>query len=398
MLADAERRGELAVHVVRAVLWLVLVVATIVGARITLPIVVGLAAIVTLWYGVWRVLARGGSRRWLSYALVVLDAFVIVRPAILSGPLGDTVGRTVVAPLGFAMSMADLGAVAPPLLVFLALSGAIRIDPRIAMFATLVSLGAYGFFALSVGVPMVQVVLTAVIILFSGLVGANASRVVRYLVLKTSEEAVLERYVPVSLTRDLARSGMERAGEVRDVTVIICDIRGFTRLSESMTPQATVAFLDRYFAAVCAPLAARGAVIDKFLGDGVLAFFEGEGHAVAALGAAREILVVLDAFNVGRDAPIRIGIALHTGPVLVGTVGGGGRREYTLISDTVNVVSRLEELNKTYGSTIVASAETVTAASSEAVGFSGPIEVPVRGRNESISIYLLHVPAGSRAV
>ena len=387
LVAEAERRGELAIHVVRAGLWLVLVAGTTIGARFGVPIAIGLAAIAGLWYLGWRVLSAGRPRRWLSYALIVLDAFVIVRPALLNGSIGEAL-----TPLGFAMSFADLTAIVAPLLVFLALSGALRIDPRTAIFATFVSLGAYAFFALRLHVPMTQAVLTAVVVAFSGAVGANASRVVRYLVLKTSEEVVLERYVPMSLTRELARSGMtERAGGVRDVTVLLCDIRGFTRLSESMTPAATVAFLDGYFGAVCEPLVARGAVIDKFLGDGVLAFFEDQGHASAAVQASREILAVLDAFNAERATPIRIGIALHTGPVLIGTIGGGSRREYTLISDTVNVVSRLEELNKTYGSTIVASAETIMSAGSEATGFSGPIEVAIRGRDEPVSIHLLRV-------
>ena len=384
LVAEAERRGELALHVVRAGLWLVLVAGTTIGARTGPFILIGVAAIAGVWYVGWRVLSAGRPRRWLTYALIVLDAFIIVRPALLSGALGE-----VFAPLGFEMTMADLTAVVTPLLVFLALSGALRIDPRAAMFATLVALGAYGFYASRLHVPMTQAVLTAVVIAFSGVVGANASRVVRYLVLKTSEGVVLEHYVPMSLTRELERSGMtERAGRVRDITVLLCDIRGFTRLSESMTPEATVAFLDSYFGAVCAPIVARGAVIDKFLGDGVLAFFEGDGHAAAALRASREILAVLDTFNVDRPTPIRIGIALHTGPVLVGTIGGGGRREYTLISDTVNVVSRLEELNKTYRSTIVASAETIASGGSEAVGFGAPMEVMLRGRDEPVTIHV----------
>src|SRR6266545_2462509 len=132
LVAEAELRGERAIHVVRAGLWLVLVAGTTIGARTSLLIPIGVAAIAGLWYAGWRVLSAGRPRRWLTYALIVLDAFIIVRPAVFVGSLSD-----VIAPLGFEMTMAELSAIVAPLLVFLALSGALRIDPRTAMFATI---------------------------------------------------------------------------------------------------------------------------------------------------------------------------------------------------------------------------------------------------------------------
>src|SRR5204862_4138110 len=98
--------------------------------------------------------------------------------------------------------------------------------------------------------------------------------------IRAAEEQVLERYVPEGLTRELAAVGVvERGGRVEEITVLMADIRGFTTLSEQLSPAGAVALLNEYFTAVVAPLAREGAVLDKYIGDGVLAFFEGSQHA-----------------------------------------------------------------------------------------------------------------------
>ena len=91
------------------------------------------------------------------------------------------------------------------------------------------------------------------------------------------------------------------------------------------------------------PLADHGAVLDKYLGDGLLTFFEGPRHAERALLAGREMLAALAEFNRSHTnrPPLRVGIAIHTGTTLLGTVGAGARRDYTVIGDVVNVTARL---------------------------------------------------------
>ena len=169
-------------------------------------------------------------------------------------------------------------------------------------------------------------------------------------------------------------------------------MRGFTGLSEHMPPDQTVTFVNAYLDAVCPPITDAGGVIDKFMGDGVLAFFEGGGHAARALGAARRILAAVETAVFPVPERVRVGIALHSGDVLVGTVGPRTRREYTVISDAVNTLARLEELNKDYGSLVVASAATIAGATPELrAGFDGPLEVTLRGRDATISVHVLGI-------
>lgn len=203
------------------------------------------------------------------------------------------------------------------------------------------------------------------------------------------EEQVLERYVPEGLTRELARAGvMERGGRLEDITVLMADIRGFTLLSEQLSPTGAVALLNDYFTAVVAPIAREGGVLDKYIGDGLLAFFEGEGHSDRALRDGREMLEALKEFNAERpdEAPIRIGVAIHTGATLVGTIGAPNRREYTVIGDVVNVTARLEEWNKGLSSKLIISEDALTLVTEASLkaDLEGPVTLDLHGREASV--------------
>jgi class 3 adenylate cyclase len=188
------------------------------------------------------------------------------------------------------------------------------------------------------------------------------------------------------LAETFASTSLEATGRIEDLTLLQCDIRGFTKLSERMSPIETVEFVNAYLDAVCPAITSSGGVIDKFMGDGVLAFFEGGGNASRAVRAAR---LVLDAVERASGGQVRVGVALHSGQVLVGTIGPRTRREYTIISDAVNTLTRLEELNKTYGSQIVASDATMArVAEDERAGFDGPVNVAVRGRDAGVAVYV----------
>ena len=186
---------------------------------------------------------------------------------------------------------------------------------------------------------------------------------------------------------------LERPARIEELTLLLCDIRGFTQISERLSPQETVTFINAYLDLVCPPIVGSGGVIDKFMGDGVLAFFEGGGHAGRALEAARRILASVERSGRTSD-PIRIGLALHTGEVLIGSIGPRTRREVTIISDAVNTLTRLEELNKVYGSVVVASAATMANVDVlDRDGFAGPVNVAIRGRGAGISVYVLGASA-----
>jgi class 3 adenylate cyclase len=397
LLAATERQAEIALHGVRALFWLLMLAVfsfeygLLTARAASLAAVAGAAVyLVGVWYLILRALRRPHPPPWLRYVLIVLDGWAAVRSALL---LQTPFHERFVSLFGIStVSNTDLQVITAALLVFLALSGALRIEVHAAVLSTVVALCAYAFFAFTMDLTWQQAVPVAAIIWFAGAVGANGARILRYMVLKSREEAVLERYVPAGLTRELTRRGsVDGDGHQEELTLLIADIRGYARLVEHLSPAEAVALLNEYFTAVSVPLADEQAVLDKYLGDGILAFFQGADHAARALRAARGMLAALDRFNAQRSgaAPIAIGIALHTGEVVVGTIGAPIRREYTLIGDAVNVTARLEELNKHFGSVLIASAATFACADLPPTDFRGPEQIELRGHATPVTVHYL---------
>lgn len=136
----------------------------------------------------------------------------------------------------------------------------------------------------------------------------------------------------------------------RKMTVLFSDIRDFTSLSEAMSPQENFNFLNSYLMQMEPVIAAHGGIIDKYIGDAIMALFPDSPDE--ALRGALAMLAKLDEYNTGRERagyrPIRIGIGINTGIVILGTVGGFGRMDGTVIGDAVNLAARLERLTKDY--------------------------------------------------
>ncbi len=163
-------------------------------------------------------------------------------------------------------------------------------------------------------------------------------------------------YVPRSLVSKLVRSGQMGIAEPREavVTVMFTDIAGFTTLSEQMDAAAAGRLLNHHFAILCRAVDANGGAVDKFLGDGMLAFFGApdhlEDHAAAAVRAAAIIREELENDNIKGAAegrpPLRVRIGIHTGLVIVGNIGASDRVNYTIVGDTVNISQRLLEVGK----------------------------------------------------
>jgi adenylate cyclase len=173
------------------------------------------------------------------------------------------------------------------------------------------------------------------------------------------------RYVPRELVRELLASGTEArlGGQPRALTVHFSDIEGFTGIGERMAPAALVEHLAEYLEEMTAVLEGERGTIDKFLGDGILVFFNAPhdvpDHAARACRAAlrqQERLRALQAKWAAAGKPaFRARIGLHLGEALVGNIGTAERFEYTAVGDAVNLASRLEGLNKVYGTRILAS-------------------------------------------
>ncbi len=193
--------------------------------------------------------------------------------------------------------------------------------------------------------------------------------------------------------RDYLLGGnVELGGETLSVTVMFCDIRGFTTLSENMAPEKIVSLLNEYFTGLEKCISAHGGVINKYIGDAVMALFGApipiKDHAQEAFRASldmRETLVQMNRDFVAKGFPeIRFGIGLHTGNVLAGNIGAASRMEYTVIGDAVNTASRIEGLCKTYKKDLLISEST---ASTITENLSFVDEAEIRGRTEKVKLY-----------
>jgi adenylate cyclase len=206
------------------------------------------------------------------------------------------------------------------------------------------------------------------------------------------------KYVPADLVRQLLASGAEArlGGENRDLTIFFCDLANFTTISETQTPQRLVEQLGEYFRAFTEEVAATGGTVDKFIGDAVMAFWgapvENLEHAAAAcrcaLSCQRRLADLRAAWKEQGKPQLFARIGINTGPVVVGNIGSAARFNYTVIGDAVNVASRLEGLNKYYGTGICLSEETYRAAGS--VVAVRPVDrVSVKGKSSPLLVYEL---------
>ncbi|MCW5751170.1 MAG: HAMP domain-containing protein [Alphaproteobacteria bacterium] len=205
-------------------------------------------------------------------------------------------------------------------------------------------------------------------------------------------------------------AGDATLSERKPATVFFSDIKGFSGMSESLTASAMVHLLNSYFAAVTGEIRARNGIIDKFIGDAVMAFWttpfsDGDAHASDACLAALAQQRAIEAFRaelpqilgLRRNVPdfvVRMGLA--SGEVVMGTIGSNITRSYTVIGDIVNSASRLEGANKAYGTSIVID-ETTCRLAAQAIEVRELDLLAVAGKSEPIRIYELLGEAGSLA-
>jgi adenylate cyclase len=233
--------------------------------------------------------------------------------------------------------------------------------------------------------------------LLAGYVGATIkSHFRRALAAASARDEVTNlfgQHVSPQVVERLMAIGAAELSEMRRVCVMFVDIRSFTAAARTRTPAEVVARLDAVFEILVDIVDRHNGIVNKFLGDGLLAIFgapiEDPFEAANAVAAAREMLGAIEASNAGDPWPIRLGIGIHVGQAVAGTVGSPRRKEYTVIGDTVNLASRLESLNKEVGSQLVVS-EAVREAAGDAVGKALPLgALPVRGYAEPVTVWRL---------
>lgn len=200
-------------------------------------------------------------------------------------------------------------------------------------------------------------------------------------------------YLSPTMVERLAENpeALTLGGEEKDLTLLFCDIRGFTSLSEGLDPTELTDLLNNFLTPMTTALLERGATIDKYMGDAIMAFWNApidqDDHAQRACEGLLDMQAALMTLNATSKHPIHVGIGLNSGPCCVGNLGSTQRFNYSAIGDAVNVASRIEGLTKQYGLSNLVAEETLDAST----GFS-TLEidrVSVVGREQPLTVHTI---------
>ncbi|MEE1656593.1 adenylate/guanylate cyclase domain-containing protein [Microvirga sp. CF3062] len=228
-----------------------------------------------------------------------------------------------------------------------------------------------GLFSTQANVVRIVMVFAAALILI--LVARQGRLMLERAVRETTLRANLTRYLPSELAPILTDQAFAslRQGRRIPVTVMFVDIRASTTFGETMEPVQLAIFITSFRRRVLRAASRHGGVIDKFTGDGALILFgvpgAQDGDARRALACGRTLLTLIERWNAKRrfDPPVRLGIGIHTGDVFCGVVGDESRLEFTVVGETVNIASRIEQATKAADCELLASQETIVAAGEE---------------------------------
>jgi adenylate cyclase len=204
------------------------------------------------------------------------------------------------------------------------------------------------------------------------------------------------QYVSPEVLERVMREGSDLAGEIRTVSILMSDVRGFTTLAEVLPPARIAAVMNEYFEAMVDVVIAHGGMVNDFIGDGMLAVFgapaDDAEHAWHAVLTAFEMLETLERLNARWRAaggvPLAIGVAINTGTVFAGSMGSPRRKKYTVMGDPVNTTARMEGLNSQLGTTILLSGATVAAVKDRVV-VEDRGSVMMKGKAEAVEIFEL---------
>ncbi|MGH7272662.1 MAG: adenylate/guanylate cyclase domain-containing protein, partial [Polyangiaceae bacterium] len=202
------------------------------------------------------------------------------------------------------------------------------------------------------------------------------------------------KYMTLALMDHVMAGKVALGGESLTVTILFTDIRSFTTLSEKMDPQRLVALLNEYFTEMVGIVMDEGGVVDKYIGDAIMAVFgapvpkpQDAANAVRAAVRMRRALAALNERLAARGLPpLRTGIGIHTGEVVAGNIGSERRMEYTVIGDAVNLASRLESSTKDLGVSVAISEDTYALTKQDILA-RAVREITVKGRKQPVMVY-----------
>jgi len=233
------------------------------------------------------------------------------------------------------------------------------------------------------------------IVLFSGLLAWSISNYITGTYTRLRHRERLLRYLPTELVEAVERGhvDIEPGGERRNVTILMADIRNFTTMCEQHEPEVITRLLNRYFAEMSDVIFKHDGMIDKFIGDAIMAVFgtpqAESNNAANGIEAGRKMLQRLPSLNAELKAEglpeIEIGIGVHCGDAIAGNVGSVSRMDYTVIGDTVNVAARIESMTKELGKTLLVSKDAANESNLSDLEKAG--EVNLKGKSERVELY-----------
>ncbi len=331
----------------------------------------------------------GSYKPWLKYVSILFDYVII---------LGITLEMEYLAEIGHFLR--DLHQTQFELMLISALilfnvMSAFRQGRVIIYFSTLCCLAATTLILEHSQTDRTIEIHEQIIVLFSGLLAWSISHYITNTYTRLRHRERLLRYLPEKLVSAVETGAVdiEPGGERREVTILMADIRNFTTLCERNEPEVVTRILNRYFSAMSNPIFKHDGMIDKFIGDAIMAVFgapqAGMNSAQCAIDAAKGMLEELIELNkqfAEQGLPqLEIGIGIHSGEAIAGNVGSLSCMDYTVIGDTVNVAARIESKTKELGQVLLVSED--TAEKSEMSDLAWVADVKLKGRDKTVNVY-----------
>jgi adenylate cyclase len=213
---------------------------------------------------------------------------------------------------------------------------------------------------------------------------------------KRKVRSAFSQYMHPALIHQMLNSpeGLKLGGEEKHLTALFADIVGFTTLSEKLTPAELVEILNEYLSEMTEVIFRNWGTLDKYIGDAIMAFwgapYPQDDHALRSCRAALEMLETLRRLQAGwkvRAVPtIDIGVGINSGPMLVGNMGSKRRKNYTIMGDSVNLASRLEGLNRQFGTHLIISEATFLQTNGQVVARELDL-IRVKGKTQPVKVY-----------
>lgn len=301
-------------------------------------------------------------------------------------------------------SQGEIAAFSAGLLLFLIMVSTLTLDERQIFLATMAGIGAEITLQLLAGETVAGMLAGAGLLMAGGLLCQFARQRRLELIARVVGEQLkrdrLARYLsPEVVNRILSIEEDVAVGKAVEVSVLFCDLRGFTAMSSGLSGPETVDLLNDFHTRMVGAVFQNGGTLDKYLGDGLMAYFGAPlpvpDHAMKAVRCARDMVAELDEMNDGRErrglARLRMGIGIHSGEVVLGSIGAPQRMDFTVVGDTVNLASRMESLTKESEVGILISERTRELAG-DSTFFQPMPELHVRGRSAPMRVFSVKPP------